>query len=291
MAQAGPRKRRYAQVGTGSRARMYQKAIQSTYRDHAQLVGMCNLNAGRLELARQRSLEYSAPIPPGYAPDDFERMVKETKPDYLIVTTMDSTHDNYIVRGLEAGCDVITEKPMTTDATKVGKIQDAVKRTGRKVRECFNYRYTPARSQVKELLMDGRIGDLLSVDFHWLLNTQYGADYFRRWHGEKKYSGGLMVHKVTHHFDLVNWWVGSNPMIVTAMGKREFYTPEMAKRLGLESYHMSAAKLARKRLNALSVWIWPPVHHSNRSTSTRSIMMAISGIGVCSIHVLISRIR
>ncbi len=85
--------------------------------------------------------------------------------------------------------------------------------------------------------MSGEIGDLLSVDFHWMLNTFHGADYFRRWHSQKKFSGGLMVHKATHHFDLVNWWLSAIPVSVFANGKREFYTPEMVKRFGLESDH------------------------------------------------------
>jgi predicted dehydrogenase len=59
----------------------------------------------------------------------------------------------------------------------------------------------------------------------------------RRWHSYKKMSGGLMVHKATHRFDLVNWWLSSNPVSVYANGKREFYTPAMAKRLGLAGPH------------------------------------------------------
>ena len=46
-----------------------------------------------------------------------------------------------------------------------------------------------------------------------------------------------MIHKASHHFDLVNWWLGALPVSVYATGKREFYTPAMAKRLGLESHH------------------------------------------------------
>src|SRR5690606_34131181 len=132
-------------------------------------------------------------------------------------------------------CDVITEKPMTTTAAKCQQILDAKKRSGKKVRVTFNYRYSPPRTQVKDLLMSGAIGDILSVDFHWLLNTTHGADYFRRWHSLKENSGGLMVHKATHHFDLVNWWLGANPVTVNATGKREFYAPAMAKRMGLQS--------------------------------------------------------
>jgi len=138
---------------------------------------------------------------------------------------------------MELGCDVITEKPMTIDAEKCQQIIETQKSTGHKCTVTFNYRYSPARAKVKELLMKGTIGDILSVDFHWMLNTHHGADYFRRWHSQKKYSGGLMVHKSTHHFDLVNWWLSAIPVSVHAMGKREFYTPKTAQRFGLDNYH------------------------------------------------------
>ncbi len=230
-------RRRYAIIGVGSRHAMYQDAIEKDYREHAELVAFCDLNPGRLKVAQIRSGRNGAPVPRGYVHAEFDAMLRETKPDVLIVTTVDATHDDYIVRALDAGVDVATEKPMTTDAAKAQRILDACARSGKHVRVLFNYRYSPPRTQVKDLLMSGVIGEVLSVDFHWLLNTHHGADYFRRWHGEKKNSGGLMVHKATHHFDLVNWWLGAMPVTVMAKGKREFYTPEMAQRFGLQSHH------------------------------------------------------
>jgi predicted dehydrogenase len=230
-------RRRYAIVGLGSRHQMYQDAIERGYRDHAELVAVCDLNPGRIGLAQRRSAANGAPVPRGYAHTDFGRMIAETKPQHIIVTTVDATHDDYIVRALDAGVDAVTEKPMTTDAAKCQRILDACARSGRHVRVLFNYRYSPPRTQVKDLLMAGAIGEVRSVDFHWLLNTHHGADYFRRWHGQKENSGGLMIHKATHHFDLVNWWLGAVPVSVTATGKREFYTPAMARRFGLESHH------------------------------------------------------
>lgn len=236
-APASGRRRRYAIVGTGSRYQMYQDAIEKNYQAHAELVGFCDLNPGRLETARTRSRKNNAPPPPAFAAADFNRMIAETKPDYVIVTTVDATHDEYIVRAMEAGCDAISEKPMTTTAEKCQRILEAKKRTGRNLRVTFNYRYSPPRTQVKDLLMSGQIGDLLSVDFHWMLNTTHGADYFRRWHANKKNSGGLMIHKASHHFDLMNWWLGAAPVSVFATGKRDFYTPAMAKRFGLSGPH------------------------------------------------------
>jgi predicted dehydrogenase len=237
LAQAGAARRRFAIVGVGSRHQMYQDAIEKDYAAHAELVGICDVNPGRLQVAQRRSTRNAAAVPPGYAPADFERMIRETKPDFVIVTTVDSTHDDYIVRAMEAGCDVITEKPLTNTAEKCQRILDARRRTGRHLRVTFNYRYSPPRTQVKDLLMSGEIGDVLSVDFHWMLNTDHGADYFRRWHSHKKFSQGLMLHKASHHFDLVNWWLGAMPETVWGVAKREFYTPAMARRFGLSGAH------------------------------------------------------
>ncbi len=230
-------RRRYAIVGLGSRHELYRDAILGRHADAAELVGLCDLNAGRIELSRERCRSKAGAAPAGYLAGDFERMLREQRPAVVIVTTVDSSHDDYLVRAMEAGCDVITEKPMTTDAERCRRILDACRRTGRRCQVTFNYRYSPPRSHVKELLMSGEIGDVLSVDFHWLLNTHHGADYFRRWHARKENSGGLLVHKATHHFDLVNWWLGAMPITVSATGKRDFYTPEMARRLGLSGPH------------------------------------------------------
>ncbi len=224
---------RYAIVGVGGRSRMYREAVTKKYADTCELVAMCDNNRGRLDLTNVWLEEAGHAKVGAYLDTDFDRLVAEAKPDVVIVTTRDSFHDKYICRAMELGCDAITEKPMTIDDVKCQRIIDTVKKTGRKVRVTFNYRYSPARTQVKDLLMSGVIGRVLSVDFHWLLDTRHGADYFRRWHRSKANSGGLIVHKATHHFDLVNWWLSTRPVEVSARGARNFYTPATAERYGL----------------------------------------------------------
>ena len=70
-------------------------------------------------------------------------MMKETKPDAAIITTVDKYHHEYIIKSLEYGCDAITEKPMTIDDEKCNAILEAEKRTGKKVIVTFNYRFAP----------------------------------------------------------------------------------------------------------------------------------------------------
>ena len=229
-----PAKKRYVQVGLGGRSEMYTEAVVKAYADHCQMVGLCDVNEGRLRRAVNWARDMGADVP-GYAAQDFDRMIAETRPDCVIVTTKDCHHDEYICRAMELGCDAVTEKPMTTDEQKCQRILDTIQRTGRRCTVTFNYRYAPPATQVKDLLMSGIIGDVLSIEFSWLLDTRHGADYFRRWHRNKANSGGLMVHKATHHFDLINWWLSDIPQTVFAMGHRHFYTPKTADRYGLST--------------------------------------------------------
>lgn len=241
--------KRYAIVGLGSRSQMYWDAIATTYRRQARLVGLCDTNAIRMALVNRQLAEkhgFKKPVP-AYAAEAFDTMIKETKAQVVIVTSIDRTHHHYIIRAMELGCDVVTEKPMTTDLEKCRAILDAVKRTGRKLRVTFNYRYSPARSTVKELIQSGVIGDVKAVHFEWLLDTSHGADYFRRWHRDKRNSGGLMVHKSTHHFDLVNWWLGSRPSLVFGLGSLAFYGRVNAEARGLRTPYTRTTGVAAAR--------------------------------------------
>ncbi len=227
------RKRRYAVVGTGGRAKMFVDAIAGTYGETNELVALCDLSPTRMGWYNAQIQEsYGVGPLPTFHPDQFEQMVKETRPDVVIVTSVDYTHHEYIIRAMELGCDAITEKPMTIDDEKARAIFAAIERTGRSLRVTFNYRYAPLSTKVRELLMQGVVGRPLHVNFQWVLDTYHGADYFRRWHREKDKSGGLLVHKATHHFDLINWWLQSYPAEVFAMGDLLFYGAENAARRG-----------------------------------------------------------
>ena len=221
-------RKRCAIVGTGSRAGMFVDAITTTYAEVAELVGLCDLSRTRMDWYCRQLEQRGMSAPPTYQADDFERMIAERKPDTVIVTTIDAWHHHYIARALELGCDVISEKPLTTTLDRLHRIEAALQGSGKSLRVTFNYRFAPAYARFRQLIADGAVGRPLLVDFSWLLDTSHGADYFRRWHREKENSGGLLVHKATHHFDLVNWWIASYPRRVFALGDLMFYGAENA---------------------------------------------------------------
>jgi predicted dehydrogenase len=223
-------KRRYVVVGTGHRVQMYLGAIAGDHAGDAELVGLLDSNPGRVRYHLGQLAEAglnTSGIVTGSG-DDLEKVLAEQRADRLIVTSPDFTHADYIVRGLDAGVDVVVEKPLTIRPDYARRIVEAVDRSGKQVVVTHNYRYSPRNSALKEVVKSGQIGTVLSVTFEWVLDTAHGADYFRRWHRDKANSGGLLIHKASHHFDLVNWWIADVPVQVFARGGVKFYGDQNA---------------------------------------------------------------
>lgn len=217
--------KRFVIAGTGSRGLgAYLLPLTNHFTDCVKICGVYDLNTKRAALAASKA-PYEIPV---Y--ENFDRMLEEVKPDGVIVTTKDAAHDTYIIKALDAGCDVVSEKPITTDEEKFRAIYEAEQRSGKRVTITFNCRFMPNFVRVKQLLKAGEIGEVLNVHYEWFLDRSHGADYFRRWHREIRNSGSLLVHKSTHHFDLLNWFLDDEPEKVNAFGTRRFYGPTREKR-------------------------------------------------------------
>jgi predicted dehydrogenase len=217
-------RRRAAFVGTGHRAELYFAALLGDHADAAVPVALCDPNPTRIAYYRRLwQTRRGSPSLAAYDAAQFTAMLDDQHPDVVIVTTVDHTHAGYVAAALEHGCDVICEKPLTTDLDGCRTVVDAAERSAAELIVTFNYRYSPRNSKVKELVAGESIGTVTSVHFEWLLDTVHGADYFRRWHRDRANSGGLLVHKSTHHFDLVNWWLDDRPESVSAHAALRFY--------------------------------------------------------------------
>lgn len=204
---------RVAVVGTGNRGTgLWGRRLVEEYWDAVEIVGLCDTNPGRLEYARS----YIGLDCPTFR--DFGEMIEKTGAERAVVSTVDSNHHQFIIAALEGGCDVITEGPMTTDETKCQAILNADRRADNEIVVAHGHRYSPHCQRIKEVLAEGRIGNLTSVDLHCYFEINRGASFFRGWQGRPRLSGTLFVHEASHHFDLLNWWIDSDPATVYAQG-------------------------------------------------------------------------
>ncbi|MBW7996495.1 MAG: Gfo/Idh/MocA family oxidoreductase [Candidatus Glassbacteria bacterium] len=217
-ASAAQARTRVALVGTGIRgSTTWGKNLLRDEGDKVEIVGLCDINPDRVQVANR----WMGGKIPTFT--DFDEMINTTRPERVIVTTVDSTHYQYVCRAMELGVDPISEKPLCTHDYQAQQIVDTQKRTGRKLDVTFNARHGASSMKVKELLLDGEIGELYSVSYEEFLDLEHGASYFRRWHGLKQASGTLLCHKASHHFDELNWWIDADPVEVIAYGRLNKY--------------------------------------------------------------------
>ena len=217
--------KKYVVCGLSNRAlSMFIKPIVNEYADINEIVGLLDIDAKRIQVCKEKYPELVSVS--SYLNYQFDLMVKETKPDVVIVTGRDDTHVDYIIQALAYDLDVITEKPMVTTAGDAQRVLEAEARSKGKVTVAFNYRYSPYHRKIKELVLEGKIGRITSVDLNWYIDTYHGASYFKRWNRKREFSGGLSIHKSSHHFDLVNWWIDQIPEEVFAYGARNYYGEE-----------------------------------------------------------------
>ncbi len=211
-------KMRYVLAGVGSRGiNMFARPLTTSFRDRAELVGLFDHNTLRLQAACEL-LERDLPTF-----TDFDRMLGELALEGVIVATKDSTHAQFVVKALQADKLVISEKPLCVNEGQCRDILAAAERSKGRGIVTHNARYGPAVSQVKRLLQEGKVGEVLRLHFEEHLDRVHGADYFRRWHRRKENSGGLLIHKASHHFDFLNWFAGARPRTVFASGSLRVY--------------------------------------------------------------------
>lgn len=145
--------------------------------------------------------------------------------EWAIITTPDFTHKSVVLEALEAGLNVMVDKPLATSAWECDQIIAAMKRTGRKVIVGHNMRYNAAALAAAKLVRSGRIGPVISFEAAEILDYSHGGDYFHRWHSDFSKSAGLMNHKCSHHLDVLCWILDDETVEVSARGGRSFYVP------------------------------------------------------------------
>ncbi|OPX25224.1 MAG: hypothetical protein B1H04_00370 [Planctomycetales bacterium 4484_123] len=190
------------------------------FTDRAELVGLVDANLSRAQ-ACARELK----MPQLVLARTVSEAQEQARADWCIVTTPDFTHAKVVVEALEAGLNVVVDKPLATSAWECDQILQAMERTGRQVIVGHNARYHPRALRAAQLVREGAIGQVLHIEAAEVLSYSHGGDYFHRWHSDFSKSAGLLTHKCCHQLDLICWIIDDEPVEVSAWGGRGFYRP------------------------------------------------------------------
>ena len=210
---------RIALAGASSRVSAFVSVLRrDELKNLHEIVGLFDIDPGKMKGFCQK---FGLQVP---CFTDFDEMCDAVKPEMVIVTTMDATHAEYVIRAMDRKIAVVSEKPLCINAEQCRKIRDARSRNP----EVFavtshNARYGPLTLKVKAMLDEGVIGNVLRMEYSELLDRKHGTSYFRRWNSRRACSNGLELHKSCHHFDKMNFLLDSRAAEVTAMGALSYH--------------------------------------------------------------------
>lgn len=141
---------------------------------------------------------------------EFETMLKNSKEaDAVLITTPYFLHTKQILLSLEYGKHVLVEKPLCGSLEEAYKIRDAVKKSGKTLMVAENYRFTQGSKLLHELLKSEEIGKPELIFIQYFIKHSFQENDWRY-----KYKYPLLIENATHHFDLVRYVTGSEPLNV-----------------------------------------------------------------------------
>ncbi len=151
--------------------------------------------------------------------------------DFVINATMDEAHYETTMKLIAAGYDILLEKPVTNNKKELLDIQHAANEKGVKIVVCHVLRYAPFYRTIKELINDGVIGKILTIEMNEHVWIAHFLDSFVRgkWSKEEECGSGFLLQKSCHDTDLICWLHNdSEPKRLSSFGSRALFVKENA---------------------------------------------------------------
>lgn len=207
-------------IGYGNRGSIYADLLYKT--EGVKITAVCDSDPEAVASAKRK---YGLSDDACFTSED--EFFVSARGDACVVATMDRLHVRHACKALNAGYDVLLEKPIATNAADCEKIERAVRKTGKRLLVCHVLRYTAFFKKIKELIDAGKIGRITSVseaedvDFvHYWLSFLHG-----NWHSCKK-SSPIILQKCCHDFDIISWLTGKKCERVSSFGRLNVYKKE-----------------------------------------------------------------
>ena len=213
-------------VGAGHRALTYAQ-LAEVQPERLKIVGVADPNPFRRQMVAERfGLSEDMCFESAEALARRERLA-----DAVINGTMDADHVPTTIPLLEKGYHVLLEKPFAISAEEVKLLEAAVKRTQRHVMICHVLRYAPFYTEIKKRILNGDIGEIISIHTSEHVSYHHIANCFVRgkWRRSDVCKSSMLVQKCCHDLDLLCWFLsGIAPVRLSSLGGRKLFCAEKA---------------------------------------------------------------
>lgn len=208
-------------IGCGGRQQALARTLLAD-RDGLRVVALCDPSEEAIN-ATQRLCSHDAKV---YG--DITDLIADPEVDWVMIGTPNSLHREQAIAAMEAGKDVFCEKPLATTFEDCIAMRDVHQRTGKKFFIGFTLRYSPHYTRLQQLIAEGAVGQIISMELNETLGFNHGGFIHQDWRRLTRFGGPLLLEKCCHDIDVANWLTDSLPTRVASFGGCNFFRPENA---------------------------------------------------------------
>jgi len=201
---------KYALIGCG---RISPNHIAAAKANKLEIVGLCDLKEQNI---RDKILKFklNSEI---HQYMDYHEMLEKEKPELVAIATESGKHAAIALDCIEAGCNLIIEKPIALSLADAQAIVNKAKEKTVKVCACHQNRFNKSIQKIREALEMGRFGKMFYGTAHIRWNREYAYYSRAKWRGTWEQDGGALMNQCIHNIDLLRWMLGDDVVEVMAM--------------------------------------------------------------------------
>lgn len=213
-------------VGGGHRSLTYAQ-LAEIESDKMKIVGVADPDENRrISIAK----EFNIPEDKCFA--SAEELASVPKfADAVINGTMDHIHVKTSIPLLKAGYDILLEKPFAVNEEEARELVKVATEYGRKIMVCFILRYAPFYRRIKDIILSGKIGKIISIQTNEYVSYHHmSTSHVRgKWNNSEKCHSSMLLAKCCHDLDIMMWLMNeTKPMLVSSFGCNMQFRPENA---------------------------------------------------------------
>lgn len=219
---------RYALIGCG---RISTNHIKAAVNNKLEIVGVCDILPEKMEeLLEKHELKNDNSI---HRYTDYKELIAAEKPELISIATESGNHAEIALYCIEAGINVIIEKPMAMSIADANKIIELAEEKHVKVSACHQNRFNVAVQELRKAIESGRFGKISHGSIHVRWNRNKGYYDQAPWRGTWAQDGGALMNQCIHGIDLLRWMMGDEVEEVYGATRQQFHDYLEAEDVGM----------------------------------------------------------